>query len=79
MTGFAETIQRATLGSPSLERYEPLILRKAHALSGSRVAHLSSTFCGGGVAEILTPLSLLMNAVGIETAWHLSQGTVTRS
>jgi trehalose synthase len=83
MTDFAETIQRATLGSPSLERYESLIgthvtqriLRKAHALRGSRIAHLSSTFYGGGVAEILTPLTLLMNAVGIETAWHLIQGT----
>ena len=83
MTELFESIQRATLGSPSLESYERLIgaeamrriLRKAHALAGTRVAHVSSTFYGGGVAEILTPLTLLMNAVGIETAWHLVQGT----
>jgi len=32
-------------------------------------AVLSSTLCGGGVTELLTPLSL-MNAIGIETDWH---------
>lgn len=40
-----------------------------------RVAHISSTFYGGGVTEILTPLTLMMNAIGIETDWHLLQGT----
>jgi trehalose synthase len=40
-----------------------------------RVAHISSTFYGGGVTEILTPLTLTMNAIGIETDWHLIQGT----
>ena len=38
-------------------------------------AHVSSTFYGGGVSEILTPLTLMMNAIGIETDWHLIQGT----
>jgi trehalose synthase len=40
-----------------------------------RVAHISSTFYGGGVTELLTPLTLMMNAIGIETDWHLIQGT----
>jgi trehalose synthase len=40
-----------------------------------RVAHVSSTFYGGGVTELLTPLTLMMNAIGIETDWHLIQGT----
>lgn len=40
-----------------------------------RVAHISSTFYGGGVTELLTPLTLMMNATGIETDWHLIQGT----
>jgi trehalose synthase len=39
------------------------------------VVHVSSTFYGGGVTEILTPLTLMMNAIGIETDWHLIQGT----
>src|SRR5438270_10269344 len=39
------------------------------------VVHVSSTFYGGGVTEILTPLTLTMNAIGIETDWHLIQGT----
>ena len=40
-----------------------------------RVAHISSTFYGGGVTELLTPLTLMMNATGIDTDWHLIQGT----
>jgi len=40
-----------------------------------RIAHVSSTFYGGGVTELLTPLTLMMNAIGIETDWHLIQGT----
>jgi trehalose synthase len=83
MTATSECVERATLGVHSVESYEPLIgtqavrriLTKAELLKGSRVAHISSTFYGGGVAEILTPLTLLMNATGIETAWHLVQGT----
>ena len=36
-----------------------------------RVADISSTFYGGGVTELLTPLTLMMNANGIETDRHL--------
>src|SRR5262245_43337306 len=68
----SECIEHATLGAHSLESYEPLIgteavrriLAKAELLDGSRIAHISSTFYGGGVAEILTPLTLLMNTTG---------------
>ncbi len=82
-TAVSERLEHATLGVHSLENYEPLIgtqavqriLTKADALKSSRIAHISSTFYGGGVAEILTPLTLLMNATGIETVWHLVQGT----
>jgi trehalose synthase len=77
------SVDRATLGAQSLESYEPLIgaaaveriLTKSELLKGSRIAHISSTFYGGGVAEILTPLTLMMNATGIDTIWHLVQGT----
>jgi len=51
------------------------INRKAERVRTMRVAHVSSTFYGGGVTELLTPLTLLMNAMGIETDWHLVQGT----
>ncbi|KRR01939.1 glycosyl transferase family 1 [Bradyrhizobium jicamae] len=76
-------IDRSTLGLHSLEQYAPIIGRKAaeriagkaERLSTLRVAHVSSTFYGGGVTEILTPLTLMMNAIGIETDWHLIQGT----
>jgi trehalose synthase len=75
--------QRSTLGLHSLEHYEPLIgaaatdriQRKIERVRTMRVAHVSSTFYGGGVTEILTPFTLMLNAVGIETDWHLTQGT----
>lgn len=79
----APSIERSTLGLHSIEQYEPLIgrattqriLRKAERIRTMRIAHVSSTFYGGGVTEILTPLTLMMNAAGIETEWHLIQGT----
>jgi trehalose synthase len=78
-------IERSTLGLHSLEQYEPLIgsdatdriLRKANRVRGAHVVHISSTFYGGGVTEILTPLTLMMNTLGIDTGWRLLQGTPT--
>lgn len=79
----APSIERSTLGLHSIEQYEPLIgaatvariLGKAERVRAMKIAHISSTFYGGGVTEILTPLTLMMNAIGIETDWHLIQGT----
>jgi trehalose synthase len=76
-------VERSTLGLHEFEQYEPLIgaaeteriLRKAEGMRTQHVVHVSSTFYGGGVAEILTPLTLLMNAIGIETDWRMIQGT----
>ena len=76
-------VERSTLGLHPLQTYQPLIgadavkriLHKAAQLRTMRIAHVSSTFYGGGVSEILTPLTLMMNASGIETDWHLIQGT----
>jgi trehalose synthase len=59
------------IGSPAVER----ILKKARRLRSTRVGHVSSTFYGGGVAEILTPLTLLMNTMEVETSWCVLQGT----
>ena len=76
-------IDAATLGFHTLEQYEPFvgaattqrIIDKARALRAFHVVHVSSTFYGGGVTEILTPLTLMMNALGIETGWRMMQGT----
>jgi len=83
MSQFSAAVQRSTLGLHSLDQYEPLIgaarveriAGKAKRVRTMRVAHVSSTFYGGGVTELLTPLTLMMNAIGIETDWHLIQGT----
>jgi trehalose synthase len=67
----------------SLEDYRPLIgddaferiSAKARELRGLRVLNFNSTYYGGGVAEMLTSLTLLMNAVGIRAEWRVLQGT----
>jgi trehalose synthase len=73
-----------SLDRPSLlARYQQLIgiraterlLRKARRLAGLRVLHVNSTRQGGGVAEILSSLTPLMNDVGIETDWMVIDGS----
>ena len=66
----------------SIEDYEPLIggeavermLKKADKLHDLHVVNVNSTYYGGGVAEILSSLTLLMNAAGIRTGWRVIQG-----
>jgi len=66
-----------------IDDYEPLIGReavdrivsKAHRLSDLHVAHINSTFYGGGVSEILSSLTLLMNSLGIKTEWRVISGS----
>ena len=77
------TSETGTLGLHALDDYAPLIgaaavdriLRKAERVRTLHLVHISSTFYGGGVTEILTPLTLMMNALGVETGWRLVQGT----
>lgn len=65
-----------------LSDYEPLIGRqavdrihkKAKLLHGRHVTNVNSTFYGGGVAEILTSMTLLMNDTGVKTGWRVIQG-----
>lgn len=67
----------------SLEDYRPLvgdpvvdrIRDKARPLRGLHVTHVNSTYYGGGVAVLLSPLALLMNDVGIKTGWRVIQGS----
>jgi trehalose synthase len=66
----------------SVEDYEPLVgaetverlLKKAEALRDIHIVNVSSTYYGGGVAEILSSLTLLMNASGIRSGWRVIQG-----
>ena len=66
-----------------LEDYEPLIGRenverireKARRFKGLRVANFNSTYYGGGVAEMLSSLTLLWNSLGLRTEWRVIQGT----
>jgi trehalose synthase len=58
------------VGSETIER----IRKKAKGLQHLHVANVNSTYYGGGVAELLTSLSLLMNSVGIKTGWRVIQG-----
>jgi trehalose synthase len=58
------------VGAEAVER----ILQKASLLRDLHVAHVSSTYYGGGVAELLSSLTLLMNGAGIKTGWRVIQG-----
>jgi trehalose synthase len=40
-----------------------------------RILHVNSTRQGGGVAEILSSLTPLMNELGIVTEWHVIEGS----
>jgi trehalose synthase len=50
------------------------IYEEAAPLEKKHIEHVNSTFYGGGVAEILNSLALLMNDVGIRTGWRLLKG-----
>src|SRR5947207_11392969 len=66
-----------------IEDYEPLvgaeviqrIRDKTAKLKGLRVANFNSTYYGGGVAETISSLTLLMNSLGLHTEWRVIQGT----
>lgn len=51
------------------------IYARARKLYGKHVVHLNATYQGGGVAEILYSLVLLMNDVGIDTGWRILHGS----
>lgn len=66
----------------SVEDYEPLvgaetvrrILAKAERLRDLHIINVNSTYYGGGVAELLSSLTLLMNSAGVRTGWRVIQG-----
>lgn len=75
MSGHEQLVQveeyERFVGAETVQR----VKEKARALRGLRVAHVNSTYYGGGVAEMLAPLTLLMNSLGIKTEWRVIQGS----
>jgi trehalose synthase len=75
-------LQPVTLGSKTLADYTHIFGRDeiaeirelAEPLQGARVAHVSATAFGGGVAEILYTLVPLMKDVGIDVEWQIIYG-----
>ena len=51
------------------------IYQRARKLYNRHFIHISATYQGGGVAEMLYPLVLLMNDVGIDTGWRILHGS----
>lgn len=47
----------------------------ARVLKGVKIVHINSTKTGGGVAEILSAMTTLTTALGIETNWEVIKGT----
>jgi len=59
------------VGSETIGR----IKEKAKVLQGLHVANVNSTYYGGGVAQLLSSLTLLMNDIGIKTEWRVIHGS----
>ena len=53
-----------------------LIHTKAERLHDKHVVFISSTYQGGGVAEMLNSLIFLFNDIGIKVGWRILHGTV---
>jgi len=51
------------------------IYARARKLYGKHIIHLNATYQGGGVAEILYSLAMLMNDVGIDAGWRILHGS----
>jgi trehalose synthase len=50
------------------------ILRKARPLQDLHIININSTYYGGGVSQILSSLTLLLNSLGIKTGWRVIHG-----
>ena len=75
-------LQAVNVGTKALADYATIatrglmdeIRRLAEPLAGKRVAHVSATAFGGGVAEINYTLVPLMQSAGLETDWLIIRG-----
>ncbi len=70
-TGITITDYERYIGAKAVER----ILKKSEPLRDLHIANINSTYYGGGVAEILSSSTLLMNSLGIKTGWRVLQGS----
>lgn len=50
-------------------------VRRVKQKANVHVTHVNSTYYGGGVAVLLSSLTLLMNVAGIQTGWRVIQGS----
>ncbi|MBU1197114.1 glycosyltransferase [Candidatus Micrarchaeota archaeon] len=50
------------------------IREQGATLNDAHVAHLSSTFYGGGVAQLLSTMVPLLNEAGVRTGWRILRG-----
>ncbi len=57
-------------GAQTVER----IIKKARLLQDMHVVNVNSTYYGGGVSELLSSMTLLMNGLGIDTGWRTVHG-----
>jgi trehalose synthase len=65
-----------------IEDYKPFIgeetvrriREKAKKVQGLHIANVNSTYYGGGVSQLLSSLTLLMNSLGIKTGWRVIHG-----
>ncbi|MFC1902639.1 glycosyltransferase [Chloroflexota bacterium] len=65
-----------------VEDYEPLvgaetihrIRQKAKPLQDMHMVNVNSTYYGGGVSQLLSSVTLLMNSLGIKTGWRAIHG-----
>jgi len=51
------------------------IYRLARPLYGKKILHINSTYYGGGVAELLSSLVLLLNSAGLDADWRILRGS----
>jgi len=58
------------VGAETIER----IRKKARQLQDLHVVNVNSTYYGGGVSQLLSSLTLLMNGLGIRTGWRAIHG-----
>ncbi len=61
---------RALLGSEKIDH----LCKMAAPLQRAKIVHVNSTKEGGGVAEILSSMVPLMEALGLKVQWHAIQG-----
>jgi trehalose synthase len=58
------------IGEETVQR----IREKAKKIQGLHIVNVNSTYYGGGVSQLLSSLTLLMNSLGIETGWRVIHG-----